>query len=86
MTNNNKWIEESKVKIIDILSYQHSISQQGVNYTGEKDWALNKIIELLQEAYNKGREDTLDKLLQNDFFQSCQGCSCDAKDIINSLK
>lgn len=40
--------EELIAKIIDILSYQQVITNQGTNYTGEKDWALNKILELIE--------------------------------------
>ena len=36
-------------KIVDILSYQCSITSQGLNYEGEKDWALNKIKDLIKE-------------------------------------
>ena len=37
-------------KIIDILAYQQTITNQGNNYTGEKDRALNKIVELIDLA------------------------------------
>ena len=57
--NENK--QELIPKIINILSYQKSITDQGVNYTGEKDWALNKILELIENqiaghTYDKKEE------------------------------
>lgn len=50
MTQNIKnFIEEGKGKYIDtllsILAYQQTITNQGINYNGEKDWALNKILD-----------------------------------------
>jgi len=53
----NKIDEEFKIKIIEILKYQASITSQGFYYNGEKDWALNKILNLLKEAYEKGLKD-----------------------------
>ena len=50
--------DEMTVKILDILAWQQNITNQGFNYTGEKDWALNRIRDLLSEAYNRGVEDT----------------------------
>jgi len=40
-------------KILDILSYQHAITSQGENYTGEKDWALNKLKSLIAESIHQ---------------------------------
>ena len=37
-------------KILDILSYQQVITNQGENYTGEKDWALNKLKSLIADS------------------------------------
>lgn len=41
-------IEENQEKdiaeILKILSWQQVITSQGATYTGEKDWALNKIL------------------------------------------
>jgi len=37
-------------KILDILAYQQVITNQGENYTGEKDWALNKLKSLIAES------------------------------------
>lgn len=53
--------EELVPKIINILAYQQSITNQGINYSGEKDWALNKILalfetELAQALTNKVEE------------------------------
>lgn len=44
--------EKQKItaEIINILSYQQVITNQGINYTGEKDWALNKILALLDKT------------------------------------
>lgn len=42
--------EKLTAQIINILSYQQSITNQGTNYQGEKDWALNKIKELVNEV------------------------------------
>jgi hypothetical protein len=36
-------------KIVHILAYQATITAQGENYTGEKDWALNKILKLMED-------------------------------------
>ena len=44
------WKEVMIPKIIDILSHQKSITDQGSYYTGEKDWALNKILDLLHQT------------------------------------
>lgn len=46
--------EEMTVKILNILAWQQNITNQGFNYTGEKDWALNKIRGLLQESFTLG--------------------------------
>lgn len=39
-------------QIIDILKYQQVITNQGIFYMGEKDWALNKIKNLIQSEVN----------------------------------
>jgi len=70
-SKNNMLTDTEKQKIIaeiiDILSYQQVITNQGINYTGEKDWALNKILALLdktiKEAYEKGKKDVLENKL-----------------------
>ena len=43
--------------ILSILTFQAGITAQGWNYTGEKDWALNKILKLVDEAYKQGQAD-----------------------------
>lgn len=50
-------------KIINILSYQQSITNQGINYQGEKDWALNKIKELISSNSEYIREKTIDECI-----------------------
>lgn len=44
-----KLLEENKEKdtaeILKILAWQQVITSQGATYTGEKDWALNKILD-----------------------------------------
>jgi len=57
--------DENKItaKIIDILSYQQSITNQGINYQGEKDWALNKIKELISNNAEYIREKTIDECI-----------------------
>lgn len=44
--------DEDKItaEILKILAYQQVITNQGTNYQGEKDWALNKIKGLLTEV------------------------------------
>jgi len=37
-----------KQEILKILTYQQTITNQGINYTGEKDWALNKLLKLFE--------------------------------------
>jgi len=51
--------EKITAQIVDILSYQQSITSQGVNYRGEKDWALNKIKELVNDI----RQKTIDECM-----------------------
>lgn len=48
--------EEITGKIINILAYQAVITAQGENYTGEKDWALNKLTKLIGQELQKARE------------------------------
>ena len=52
MTYTEKRLEDSTLtpKILDILAYQQVITNQGENYTGEKDWALNKLKSLISES------------------------------------
>ena len=49
-------------KILDILSYQHAITSQGENYTGEKDWALNKLKSLIAESINQARAEERERV------------------------
>lgn len=51
--------EEITGKIVNILAYQAVITAQGENYTGEKDWALNKLRDLFKEELQKARQDWL---------------------------
>jgi hypothetical protein len=44
-----------KLKIVDILIKQQYITSQGIHYRGEKDWALNEILNLFDEYNKKGR-------------------------------
>lgn len=34
--------------ILKILAYQQTITNQGVSYKGEKDWALNCLLKIIQ--------------------------------------
>lgn len=43
-------LEKEKVEILNILAYQKAITDQGISYTGEKDWALNKILKLREQS------------------------------------
>jgi len=45
---NNELKELYTGKIVNILAQQASITAQGRDYKGELDWALNKILALLQ--------------------------------------
>ena len=51
MTNqDDKTMESNEIltaKIIDILAYQAHITSQGRDYRGEKDWALNRILKII---------------------------------------
>lgn len=60
-------------KIIDILAYQQTITNQGNNYTGEKDWALNKIVELIDLAIaERDREvvEMINKFIEEAYFHA----------------
>lgn len=50
-------IEEQREKdiaeILKILSWQQVITSQGVAYTGEKDWALNKILDWHKQSFKQ---------------------------------
>lgn len=48
--------EEITGKTVNILAYQAVITAQGENYTGEKDWALNKLRDLFKEELQKALE------------------------------
>lgn len=45
--------DELVAKILQILSWQQVITNQGTNYTGEKDWALNQILNLISQEKEK---------------------------------
>lgn len=49
-----KLLEENKEKdvaeILKILAWQQVITSQGATYTGEKDWALNKILDWQKQS------------------------------------
>lgn len=47
---------ELVLKILDILAFQAGITAQGWNYTGEKDWALNKILNLIDSESHLAEE------------------------------
>jgi hypothetical protein len=54
-------LEQQKAKytpqIVDILAYQAVITAQGSAYTGEKDWALNKILALIEATHKSAIEE-----------------------------
>lgn len=52
MTNQEEREDKLTCQIIDILKYQQVITNQGIFYMGEKDWALNKIKNLIQSEIN----------------------------------
>lgn len=54
--------EEITGKIVNILAYQAVITAQGESYTGEKDWALNKLIELFHQQLQKAREEVINSV------------------------
>lgn len=43
-------LEKEKIEILNILAYQKAITDQGISYTGEKDWALNNILKLREQS------------------------------------
>ena len=49
-------------KILDILAYQQVITNQGENYTGEKDWALNKLKSLIAESIAQAEQEMLKRV------------------------
>ena len=51
-------------KILDILAYQQVITNQGENYTGEKDWALNKLKSLIADSIAQAEQEMLDRVEQ----------------------
>lgn len=59
-------LAENIADILNILAYQAVITSQGTNYTGEKDWALNKILNLIAEQQEKflraGQQDMLERV------------------------
>lgn len=48
--------EELISEIIKILSWQQVITNQGYSYDGEKDWALNKILSLIDKTVQMTEE------------------------------
>lgn len=54
--------EEITGKIVNILAYQAVITAQGESYTGEKDWALNKLTQLFHHQLQKARQHELEVL------------------------
>lgn len=57
----NEWVTN---EILKILAYQQQITNQGINYTGEKDWALNKIKSLLSQSEQRVRKEMVEKIKQ----------------------
>lgn len=55
----NEWVTN---EILKILAYQQTITNQGINYTGEKDWALNKIKSLLSQSEQRVRKEMVEVL------------------------
>tara|TARA_R110000868_G_C10925066_1_gene765953 strand:+ start:296 stop:532 length:237 start_codon:yes stop_codon:yes gene_type:complete len=49
--------DELVTKILKILSWQAVITSKGASYDGEKDWALNQILDLLSQALQKRDEE-----------------------------
>lgn len=54
-----KEIKETSIegKIINILSIQQGITNQGIHYTGKKDVALNMILELISQSLSQQKEE-----------------------------
>lgn len=65
-------------KILKILAHQQVITNQGINYTGEKDWALNELLKLnkseINLAVSKEREE---KEMLADALLDMYGQYCD---------
>lgn len=86
--------EELICKIINILAYQQTITNQGINYTGEKDWALNRLLSLFDTLLAEEREKTINKIKikvekhkdkMKDYIWDGDSALEDVLDIINNL-
>lgn len=54
--------EKDVAEILKILAWQQVITSQGAAYTGEKDWALNKILDWHKQSFKQFIDELLVKL------------------------
>ena len=85
MTNPSMTPDKLKQSIVDIIKDQQAPLTYERMFPEYQEW-VDALLYLFNSELTRKSEELLDDILNDKFFEMCEGCSCDAREIIEAKR